>query len=273
MPSPFPGMDPYLEDPELWPDVHHEMMSVIRRILADQLDPKYAVRIELRIYSVSEDDPATTMIRVPDVKIEQATAGRGGPSAHFGRIPAGLLDADESIEMTTIFADDVKEAFLSVVHVKTRKVVTSIEVISPSNKLPGSQGRKSYLEKRDEILRSSCHLVEIDLLRKGRPIFNRGRLDCDYLIHVSRSERRPKGRVWPIRLSHRLPPIGIPLLDGDPDAFLNMQEVLTTVYDHARYGTSVDYAADPVPPLASRDAAWADALLRRAGLRRRRRRS
>ncbi|MCK4452049.1 MAG: DUF4058 family protein [Anaerolineae bacterium] len=30
MPSPFPGMDPYLEYPVRWPDVHHSLITYIR---------------------------------------------------------------------------------------------------------------------------------------------------------------------------------------------------------------------------------------------------
>ena len=120
---------------------------------------------------------------------------------------------------------------------------------------------------------SEAHFVEIDLLRRGKPFVNRAGLACNYLAHVSRVERRPKGRVWPIQLRRRLPVIAIPLRGNDPDARLDLQLALTNAYESAAYDSSIDYTGPADPPLPAADAAWADALLRRAGLRRRRRRT
>ena len=89
----------------------------------------------------------------------------------------------------------------------------------------------------------------------------------EYLVHVSRVEQRPKGLLWPIRLSQRLPVIPIPLRPEDPDASLDLQAVITTAYDRAGYDLSVDYTRDPVPPLTGEWAAWADGLLKAKGLR------
>jgi hypothetical protein len=263
MPSPFPGMDPFLEDPELWPDVHHGLISELQAQINRQLRPRYVARVELRVYLAPEEDPARTLIRVPDVKIES------GPESSR-RLPtkAAALTVSEPLEMTTMLVEDeTEEAFLKVIQTETSDVVTVIEVVSPTNKVAGSEGRASYLKKRDEVQRSPAHWVEIDLLRTGKPTFDRGRLVCDYLAHVSRVERRPKGRVWPIFLRQRLPVISIPLRGDDPDAAIDLQEVLANVYERAAYDVSLDYQRDPIPPLGTEDAAWAAELLRGAGLR------
>jgi hypothetical protein len=270
MPSPFPGMDPYLEDPELWPDVHHALISEIRALLNPLIRPKYVARVDVRVYKLDDADPARRLFRIPDVKIETASI----LVRPRGTRQANLKKTDESFEITTMADDDdLEEAYIKIVEVKSKNLVTHIEIVSPTNKVAGSEGRKTYAEKRSEIMASEAHFVEIDLLRRGKPFVNRSGLDCNYLAHVSRVERRPKGRVWPIRLRNRLPVIDIPLLGSDPDVRLDLQKALINAYEHGAYDSSVDYSVPAEPPLADEDAAWADALLRRAGLRRRRRRS
>ena len=133
--------------------------------------------------------------------------------------------------------------------------------LSPTNKVAGSRGRASYEAKRQEAMRSSTHLVEVDLLRDGMPLHAREILPpADYYIHVSRRGQRPKGLVWPILLPQRLPEIGIPLLGDDPDVSLDLQAVLNTAYDRAAYDLVVDYQRAPVPPLPARYEAWAQKL-------------
>ena len=68
MPSPFPGMDPYLEEPGLWPDVHHELISETRALLNTILRPKYYVRIEQRVY-ISDEGDSGRLVMVPDLRM------------------------------------------------------------------------------------------------------------------------------------------------------------------------------------------------------------
>ena len=68
MPSPFPGMDPYLESPVLWPDVHHGLISEIQSLLNQSLRPRYHVRVVERVYVSDENDPGRKVI-IPDVNI------------------------------------------------------------------------------------------------------------------------------------------------------------------------------------------------------------
>jgi hypothetical protein len=257
-------MDPYLENPGPWPDVHHRLISIPGEQLGAQLRPKYYVRIEERVYVSDEDDPGRSVI-APDLRIAER------PSlANTAFQPAGVatLEVAEPVEVTSVFEDEIHEARLEVIDREQRLVVTVIEVISPTNKVAGSRGQVSYQQKRQEVLSSPNHWVEIDLLRTGQSSTLREVLPpCDYTVHVSRRERRPKATVWPIRLTQRLPVVPIPLRPEDPDAKLDLQSVLATAYDRAAYDLELDYRPEPVPPLNPEAAAWAEALLRGKGLR------
>lgn len=260
MPSPFPGMDPYLEAPGLWPDVHHELLSVIRRDLNEKLRPRYVVRIEERVYVSSESDPGREVI-APDLHIVSgATYDRGGG--------AGIATV-EPLEVTTVLDEEIHEARLEIVDSQGGSVVTVIEILSPTNKMPGAAGRESYLKKRREVLHSPTHLVEIDLLRRGRRTIPIGDLPpCEYVVHVSERDRRPRGKVWPIRLPQPLPSITIPLSGPGASVTLDLQATLSLAYENAGYDLTIDYTVDPpAPTLNEADAAWLNALLQAAGRR------
>ncbi|MCW5851998.1 MAG: DUF4058 family protein, partial [Anaerolineae bacterium] len=133
---------------------------------------------------------------------------------------------------------------------------------SPVNKRAGSDGRREYLAKRETVLRSAAHLVELDLLRGGDRLPTIEPLPpADYYAFVCRRQERPRVWVYPWTLRHKLPIIPIPLADGDPDAPLDLQSVFTTVYDRAGYDYGLDYRQSPEPPLAEADLPWAQALL------------
>ncbi len=266
MPSPFPGMDPYLEDPGLWPDVHHEFISEARVLLAPQLRPKYHVRIEERVYLQDGGDQNRPQ-RVPALHVATQPHYEGQP---YWPPHPGAAETDEPIVATTEkpFPDEIHEARLEIIDRESRSVVTVIEVLSPSNKTPGSNGHESFQQKRQDVMRSSSHWVEIDLLRAGLPIWTRKPLPPhEYLAHVSRVEQRPQGLVWPIRIPRRLPVLKIPLRPEDPDALLDLQAILDTAYDRAGYDLTVDYTREAVPPLTGEWADWADKILKTKGLR------
>ena len=263
MQSPFPGMDPYLEDPSLWPDVHHGLISEMQAVLNRQLRPQYHVRVEERVYISDENDPGRKAI-IPDLKIIE--------TGFSDRPTTSILDAstavDEPLILTTLIEDEIHEARLEVIDTKQQAVVTVIELLSPTNKINGSRGRASYEHKRREVMNSSSHFVEIDLLREGDHLHTRELLPpAEYYVHVSRKDRRPKGYVWPIRLPQRLPVIGIPLKEGDPDAKLDLQEVLATAYERAAYDLQVNYHAEPTPRLTTEFAEWANVLLTSKAMR------
>ena len=264
MPSPFPGMDPYLEDPGLWPDVHHGLISEMQAALNRVLRPRYHARIEERVYISDENDPGRTVI-VPDLRVAEGpgeTRAPGGPTPIVGGAVAAPVVA------TTLVEEEMHEARLEIVDRDQRAVVAVIEVLSPTNKVAGSRGQQSYREKRQEVMRSASHFAEIDLLRSGVGILARETLPPhDYLVHVSPEERRPKGLIWPILLPQRLPVITIPLKPEDPDVELDLAAVLEAAYERAAYDLQIDYRKEPVPPLPEQHTAWADELLKSKGLR------
>jgi hypothetical protein len=264
MPSPFPGMDPYLEEPGLWPDVHHRLISVAGDMLTEQLRPRYYARIEERVYVSDELDPARHVI-APDLRIVSGSGRRKGT----GAITIGeAIDVAEPVEVTTLFEDEIHEPRIEVIDRLDRAVVAVIEILSPTNKVPGARGRLSYEQKRLEVMSSPSHFIEIDLLRAGEPFGPYKTLaPHDYRVHVSRVGRRPKGTLWPIRIEQRLPIIPIPLKEKDLDGSLDLQVVLETAYDRAAYDLEIDYRKDPIPPLDPPQAVWADRLLKEKGVR------
>lgn len=252
MGSPFPGMDPWLESPALWPNVHHGLLGAIRDQLQQALRPHFFVDVEERVYVISEDDPATRWI-VPDVTVvETATPA---PVAQ----PRGAAQvAAASAEVTLLVEEPVvRERHLVVRSLPGQQVVSVIELLSPSNKLKGSRTREEYLAKRREVLRSDAHLIEIDLLRGGErtPVYSPLPAG-EYLVCVSRRERRPQGQVWAWGVREAIPVVPLPLR-GQPDARLDLGAALTTLYERAGYDLVIDYRKPPVPALSPEDAAWA----------------
>jgi hypothetical protein len=257
-------MDLYLENPELWPDVHHTLISEIRNALNPALRPRYVARVELRVYVSNEDDPARDAWRVPDVRVERTAKRKGTKTAKR----AEGLAIDEPLNIPFLVEDEIEEAFLEIRHVELKTTVTVIEVLSPSNKIRGSAGRESFLAKRRQILASQVHWVEIDLLRAGMPSLDRLAVAAsDYRIVVSRGEDWRRARFWPVSVRQALPVIGVPLRGKDPDVLLDLNAVLRTAYEKAEYDATIDYRRDPVPPLSREDAAWAAKLLREHGMR------
>ncbi|MDB5292625.1 MAG: hypothetical protein JWL69_3866 [Phycisphaerales bacterium] len=263
MPSPFPGMDPYLEDPRRWPDVHTELISGIRAFLNERLLPKYYATIEERVYISDEYDPGRRVL-VPDVRLLQKSSAGTLDHLHGGNAAA----VAEPIEAITLIEEEIREPRVEIIDAEGQAVVAVIEVLSPTNKIHGSAGRESYERKRLDVMKSSSHFIEIDLLRDGEGFSPYEALPPhEYRVHVSRTQRRPRGLLWAIRIEQQLPPIKVPLRDGDPDASLDLQVVLSTAYDRAAYGSILNYRAAPVPPLPPEQAQWAESLLREKGLR------
>jgi hypothetical protein len=255
-------MDPYLETPDLWPDVHHGLISQIQAILNPAVRPHYVARVELRVYISDDDDPGREAI-VPDVRVEKPKRKGGNKKKEE---PA--LAIAEPLIVPLLIDDEIEESRLEIKHVETGALVTIIEVLSPTNKIRGARGRTSFMQERQETLASDVHWVEIDLLRAGTPSVTRPPLrPSDYRILVSRAGERTRARYWPVGMRQPLPVIGIPLRAPDADVPLDMGAVLSAAYDHGAYDLSIDYRQDADPPLGRDDAVWADRLLRREKLR------
>ena len=241
MKSKFPGMDPFLEAQE-WEDFHTTFNTVLREHLGPTLEPEYLVRIERRIYVEAVGVEPESMRRA-DIAIVAVDSGSATGHRSHG---AGSITAECELPMPI----ERQETYLVIRDRESMKVVTVIEVLSPSNKRRNGDGRREYLTKRVEILSSPTHLVELDLLRGGMRLPVVGALPPgDYYAIVSRVQRRPRCEVYAWTLRDSLPPIPIPLKPGDDDAIVPLQEVFDTVYQRARYDLSIKYDATLDPPL------------------------
>ena len=259
MPTPFPGVDPYLERPGLWPDVHNRLIVHLADELAPPLRPRYVVSIEERTYTVTADD--LVFAGRADVSVAHPT-GEAFPQ----RAPRSMRDAMlMTVELP--MPDEVRETYLEIRSVAEDRVVTVLEVLSPSNKRPG-EGREQYLRKRLSVLGTLTHLVEIDLLRGGQSMPMAGyQQTSDYRILLSRAERRPRADLLAWSLRQPIPSFRLPLQPGDHEPEVDLNRLLHALYDRAGYDLRIPYSDAPNPPLAGDDQAWADALLRDAGLR------
>ena len=261
MANPFPGMNPYLESPELWRSVHNRLIVAIADWLTPQLLPKYLVDIEQRIYQISGED--ALLIGIPDVTIQRIPTPRTESDSNV----AVADPPAKSLKVTIPLPLEVKETYLQVVEIETKKVVTVIEVLSPTNKRPG-KGREMYETKRENVFNSRTHLVEVDLLRSYQPLPVFGNdIEASYRILVSRANQRPIADLYIFNLPDMIPQFPLPLRAGDAEPIVDLQALLNGVYDRAAYDFRIDYTAEPVPPLAEPDAVWADAWLREMGVR------
>ena len=145
--------------------------------------------------------------------------------------------------------------------------MTVIEILSRANKI--GAGARQYVEKREDLLATEVHLLEIDLLRAGSRIPMRG-LDssADYYVYLNRATRRWRTSVWAMSLPERLPIVPVPLLEPDLDVRLDLQTALNTSFELVGYDRLIDYAATPpAPSLSDAGLRWVDDLLTSVGLR------
>ncbi len=256
MPSPFPGMDPYIEANRIWSDFHADLATEIRASLNTQIQPKYyATAVTYVTYDVIEVVQPMRRAISPDVGVwqTQSSSDRPGPAAV---IDPPQLRSQVPLEVPIRLANvEVREA-------ETDTLVTAIEILSPINKRSGPE-RVKYLRKRQELLRSEVHLMEIDLLRTGEPSPLETPLPpAPYYIMLSRAEQRPYVDVWSSQLDERLPVVPVPLTAPDPDVPLDLGAMVSAVYERGAYATRIDYQL-PVPPpsLSSEQAIWVEQRL------------
>lgn len=262
MPSPFRGMDPYLEEPERWSDVQIASIVLIQAAIQRQLpDPYYATikrrtRIEYPEWydpdHPEQNDPRRRKDFVPDVLV-------GGPAdtADAGGVALAEPGGAVAIEPDWNYdpAIEIREPYLEIFTRvgSRRRLVTSIEVLSPTNKT--ADGGEAYRTKQYETLHSGVHLLEIDLLRAGRhttavPLsaLRKSVPEWDYHVCLSRFDARRRFFVWTVRLGERLPELEVPLLPEDGSVRVDLQEILDATYEAGPFFREVDYAAPPPAP-------------------------
>ena len=255
MPSPFPGMDPYLEG-YLWPDVHNALASKIRQQLAPQLQPCFVARLE--VYVVEDTFPESDVgIVYPDVEVMHVRA-QPQPSAIPG--PGSIAVTPAPVTLPVLQSVPVRMATVEIWDTAHNQLITCIEILSPVNKR--NPGLEKYRQKRRRLYQAGIHLLELDLLRRGQRPFDQPRLPTvAYAIALTRSHSSTID-IWPLTLKDRLPTVPVPLLDPAPDAVLDLAGVLTAIYDEAFYGLSIDYTQAPPPPqLSEEDVSWVQSML------------
>jgi len=260
MRSPFPGMDPWLE--LSWRDVHARLIIYIADHLQRQLPDPLIARAEEDVFVDIDDDPS---IRVrPDVEVVEAWHGPDGATVST----APPVAVAEPIVLR-VPEPEVHRHVEIIDPASGGRVVTAIEVLSPSNKLPG-RARSAYQSKQRDFLAGGINLVEIDLVREGKWVFSvdesllPARKRSLYMVCVFRSTRLGERAFYRMPLPERLPRIAIPLRPQDRDVVLDLQEVVDEAYEKGRYDRT-DYQRVLDPPLPAEDAAWAADLLKQAG--------
>jgi hypothetical protein len=239
MPSPFPGMDPYLEAPDIWPDLHEALAGEMRAELNLLLPQPYYARLEVR----------------PEV----------------GIVSVEVTVASEPLRHQVVEIRDASRG---------HKLITLIEIVSPSNKRAGVD-RRAYLRKQREVLESDASLVEIDLLRSGERLLPNAELEAyllgldpkpAYIVLVNRAWRRlgveMAYQLFAVSLRDVLPCIAIPLREDEDDVKLDLQWIFNHAYDRGPYRRgAIDYAGEPEPPLEAHDTQWMYQRLREQQLR------
>ena len=247
MPSIFPGMNPYLEAPALWPEVHSWLIVELARCLNPLITPKYRAAVEKRVYEQA------ILVGIPDVAITEKTppAATDWPREH----PTATATLSQPVLVELPQSEPIHERYLEIREVATGDVVTVIEVLSTTNKRVG-EGRDKYLSKRTKILSSQSHLVEIDLLRSGEPLPINPKQISDYGVLVSRCEQRPIAQLYPFQLRDPFPCFLMPLRVGDEEPVVDLNQVMQQVYEAAALDLAIAYDQHPNPPLNPEDWQW-----------------
>jgi len=251
----FPGMDPYLEDARIWSGFHTPFIVYLRDRLQPLLRPRYVATVEERVYLEGPERRVS-----PDVSVQRNRPSNSG-------LVVALADADTAV-MVQVPVLEIHEPLVAILDRQSgRRVVTVIELTSPTNKYAGP-GRRSYLDKQTEVLNSETHLVEIDLQRTGPHVLAvpewaaRNHGPYDYLVSVNRARRsRETYELYPRRLAQRLPRIPVPLADPDADVIVDLQALVVQAYEAGAYRDRLNYDAPCVPPLSPEDQAWANQLI------------
>ena len=257
MKSPFPGMDPYIEARGLWRDFHARLVTRIIDALEEALPAKYRVRTEQReVIELVEEEGKRERSLHPDVGV---TGPLPRPPAGEGSVAtAEPATASPPMALRAFVAEEFRERFIEILTTEPeRRLVTCIEVLSPSNKRHGSTSREQYLRKRQALLLGEANLVEIDLLRGGTRMPMLDHLpNSPYYLLVGRWYKEAVCQVWPASYLERLPPVPVPLDRPDPDVLLDLQPMVDAIYQRSRYGLDLEYTKPPDPPLPDADRTW-----------------
>lgn len=253
MASPFPGMDPYLEDPAFWGDFHATFIGCWREAIGAALPDNYDARLDETINLV-EMSPEDIKTIYPDIAVDrERRRSKRGSSKSTGTL---LL---EPVRIPNEFVEQVRRRWIEIRHRPENKLVAILEMLSPFNKR--GEGFDEYRAKRKTILRQRVHLVELDLLIGGKRVqLVKPLPKADYYALISRADNRPNCEVYHWDLRDTLPTIPIPLRAPDPDILIDFAGVFRETYQRGRYARVLHYSKPPDAPLKRKDSQWASGL-------------
>jgi hypothetical protein len=254
--SPFPGMDPFLENPAYWLDFHARFVNCWCEAIADALPSNYEASIGERVYLV-EHEPEARKLGYPDVAVTKDASALPRASSTAATL-AGL----EPVTVPLLILEGPHETYIEILHQPERSLVAVLELLSPANK--EYPGRTEYLAKRMALLHQNLHLIELDLLLGGRRLPMQAPLPPgDYYYLVSRGEQRPDCQVYSWTLRQPLAALPVPLREPDPDITIDLRVVFTTAYERGRFAKRIRYES-PVPGLLrDENKQWAEAIVGR----------
>jgi len=263
MSSPFPGMDPYLEQSNFWSSFHSRFVVAIADTLAPQLRPRYYVEVETRTYTDTPEQ-GELLVGIPDAVVLSVASTKRDPTTptntqtNQDTVALQLSPQSVTLPQPTL----IQERYLEVREVGTDAVIAVIELLSPKNKRPG-RGRTLYEDKRQLVFGSRSHFIEIDLLRAEAPLPMQGAIQlAHYHILVSRAEQRPQASLYAFTVRDRFPPFPLPLKQSDESLTVDLTASFQGVYDRAGYDLRIDYTQPPPPPaFSAEDQMWIQALL------------
>jgi uncharacterized protein DUF4058 len=254
MPSPFPGMDPYLEHPAFWLAFHYRFINYWCEAIADALPPAYEATLGERVYLV-EHDPEARKLGYPDLAVTQSETTPSRPAD-----AATGLATLEPVTIPLTIPEGPRETYIEILYQSDRSLVTALELLSPTNK--EGDGRGDYLAKRRALIHQKVHLIELDLLLGGKRLpLEKPLPPADYYYLLSRADHRPDCQVYYWTLRQPLPRLPVPLRDPDPDLQIDLAAVFTTAYERGRFQRRLRYQEPPVAPLRPADLQWVATVL------------
>ena len=261
MASPFPGMDPYLEQSAFWSPFHNRLMVGLANRLSPILRPQYYIEVETRSYMDTPEDEL--LIGIPDAVVLGSNQlnheSKKSPFSEGSRVAVRTPPQTVTLPVPV----EVRERYLEVRELGSDRVITAIELLSPTNKRKG-RGRDAYEAKRASILSSRSHFVEIDLLRSQSPFSIIGAdYMGDYYVLVSQANRRPQAQFYSFTLRESLPEFLLPLKEADEAIAVDLQSIFQEVYEQASYDLRIDYTQPvPAPALSDENQAWIEDLIK-----------
>lgn len=258
MSSPFPGMDPFLEDPAYWLDFHATFINYWREAIAEALPPNYEATLGERVYLV-EHEPAERKLGFPDIAVSE------GPSFSAGM--AASTSSVATLEPVTIpltILEGPRETYIEILHQPDRALVATLELLSPANK--EQPGRTEYLAKRRALIYQDVHLVELHLLLSGRRLpMDKPLPPADYYYFLSRAGQRPDCQVYRWGLRQSLPTLPVALRPPDADIHIDLGAVFATAYDRGRFGRRINYQRPLSISIREEDRKWIEQVLTTSG--------